>query len=92
MPTTPSDGATTDEAGNVIPRTAHYTGPITISSAAVLRVLALDHAGNPTSGINGIYSFTADAGGDRNSVGGVDPVLLILLAGFFWLVRKRILR
>jgi hypothetical protein len=86
--TLPSDGTTTDTAGNVIPRTARYTGPITISSATVLRVLALDHAGNPTSGISGIYSFTTDAGGDRNSVGGVDPALLGLLAGF-WLIRKR---
>lgn len=78
--TTPSDGAITDEAGNVIPQTAHYTGPISIGSAAVLRVLALDVAGNPTSGIVGIYSFTADAGDDRNSVGGMDLALLALLA------------
>jgi hypothetical protein len=77
--TPPSDGSATDESGNVIPQTARYTGPITISSATILRVLALDAAGNRTSGIIGIFSFTSDAGDDRNNVGGVDLVMLLLL-------------
>ncbi|MCC6302294.1 MAG: chitobiase/beta-hexosaminidase C-terminal domain-containing protein [Gammaproteobacteria bacterium] len=76
----PSDGNTTDESGNVLPRTERYTGPIPISSGSVLRVLALDVAGNQTSGIVGIYSFTSDTGTDRNSVGGMDLALLALLA------------
>lgn len=77
--TPPSDGAATDAGGNVIPQTTRYTGPIAIGSASVLRVLARDNAGNPTSGIVGIYSFTSDTGEDRSSVGGVDLVLLALL-------------
>lgn len=82
--TTPSDGTVTDDTGNVIPQTAHYTGPITIASASVLRVLALDNAGNQTNGIIGIYSFTTDAGDDSNSVGGLDFSLLLLLALGWW--------
>ncbi|MCC6208529.1 MAG: chitobiase/beta-hexosaminidase C-terminal domain-containing protein [Gammaproteobacteria bacterium] len=75
----PSDGNITDEAGNVIPRTTRYTAPIPVSAGSVLRVLALDVAGNQTSGIVGIYSFTSDTGADRNSVGGMDFVLLLML-------------
>lgn len=77
---TPSDGNITDEDGSVIPRTTRYTGPISISTGSVLRVLALDTAGNQTSGIVGIYSFTSDTGTDRNSVGGVDLLMLALLS------------
>lgn len=76
----PSDGTTTDENGNVLPRTERYTGPIPVSAGSVLRVLALDAAGNQTSGIVGIYSFTSDTGTDRDNVGGVDVALLVLLA------------
>lgn len=83
----PSDGNTTDESGNVIPQTAHYTGPVVIESAAVLRVLALDNAGNQTSGIAGIYSFTSDVGDDSNNVGGMDLVMLALL-GLGGLLRR----
>jgi hypothetical protein len=89
--TPPSDGNTTDEAGNVIPQTARYTGPVTIDAAAVMRVLALDVAGNTTSGIVGIYSFTSDVGDDRDNVGGVDLVLLALL-GLGGLLRSRVRR
>ncbi|MBK9131782.1 MAG: chitobiase/beta-hexosaminidase C-terminal domain-containing protein [Gammaproteobacteria bacterium] len=81
---TPSDGNITDEDGNVIPRTTRYTDPIPISTGSVLRVLALDVAGNQTSGIVGIYSFTSDTGTDRNSVGGMDAAMLLLLALAWW--------
>lgn len=77
--TTPSDGNITDESGRVIPQTARYTGPIALDSAAILRVLALDAAGNQTSGIIGIYSFSSDID-DRNGVGGVDFLMLLMLA------------
>lgn len=87
----PSDGNITDEDGNVIPRTTRYTAPISISAGSVLRVLALDAAGNQTSGIVGIYSFTSDTGTDRNSVGGVDPLMLALL-GLGVLLRSRVRR
>ena len=81
---TPSDGSATDESGNVIPQTARYTGPVSIAAASVLRVLALDAAGNRSSGIAGIYSFTSDTGADRNSVGGMDAATLLLLALGWW--------
>jgi hypothetical protein len=76
----PSDGNITDADGNVIPQTARYTGPIAIDAAAVLRVFVRDNAGNQTSGILGIYSFTSEVGDDRSSVGGVDLVMLMMLA------------
>jgi len=44
----------------------------------------LDAAGNRSSGIAGIYSFTSDTGADRNSVGGMDAATLLLLALGWW--------
>ncbi|MGE3479884.1 MAG: chitobiase/beta-hexosaminidase C-terminal domain-containing protein [Gammaproteobacteria bacterium] len=84
---TPSDGTVTDESGNVIPQTTRYTVPVSIAAGSVLRVLALDAAGNRSSGIAGIYSFTSDTGADRNSVGGLDLLMLALL-GLGGLLRR----
>lgn len=59
------------------------TGPLTISSATVVRAIAVDLAGNFSTEVVGIYTFTIGAGESHSGTGSSDPLLLfIVLTGF----------
>jgi len=72
--TTPSDQPTTDSQGNVV-MPVLYTGPLTLSEGAVINVLAIDNAGNRSTALVGIYSFSSEKGSTRG-VGAFGPGML----------------
>jgi len=80
--TTPSDQPTTDSQGNVV-MPVLYTGPLTLSEGAIINVLAIDNAGNRSTALVGIYSFSSEKGSTRG-VGAFGPgmlaVVILLLA------------
>ncbi len=78
---TPSDGTQRDLSGNLIPESARYEGPLTLTKATVLRVFAADRAGNSSSEIIGIYALSDPTRETRSGVGAVDYALLLILLG-----------
>lgn len=68
-----------DEAGEPLPPARRYQGPFMLDSAGALNVLALDMAGNSTSGVVAIYAFTAPTAQTRSGVGAFDIAGLIAL-------------
>ncbi len=83
----PSDGTIEDNAGNLIPPSALYTGPLSFDSATMLSVLAVDKAGNKDTSLAGIYAFTLQRGRD-NTAGAVQTLTVSLL--LLWLARRRL--
>lgn len=81
--TTPSDKPTTDSQGNVV-MPVLYTGPITLNEGAIVNVLAIDNAGNRSTTLVGIYSFSSQKG-STSGVGAFGPGMLaavVLLLGW----------
>jgi hypothetical protein len=76
---TPSDGTVRDVAGDLIPATARYEGPLTLTDATILRVLAIDRAGNASSQIIGVYALSEQTRETRSGVGVADWALLLAL-------------
>jgi len=74
----PSDGTVKDSNGNLLPVSAIYTQPLALSQATQLNVLSLDKAGNRSTALVGIYSFTRQ-GNRGTTIGALDGSLLILL-------------
>jgi len=58
------------------------TGPLTVTDGIVVRAVAVDVAGNMGDIVVGIYTFTIGAGESRSGVGGMNPVLILVLIGF----------
>jgi len=75
--TTPSDQPTTDSQGNVV-MPVLYTGPLTLSEGAIINVLAIDNAGNRSTALVGIYSFSSEKGSTRG-VGAFGPGMLAVV-------------
>jgi len=84
--TTPSDQPTTDSQGNVV-MPVLYTGPLTLSAGAIINVLAIDNAGNRSTALVGIYSFSSEKGSTRG-VGAFGPgMLAVVVLMVVWRLR-----
>lgn len=80
-----------DPADPVTPFT--YSGPIklTLNSAAVLRIVATDVAGNSGASTVGIYTFTDPSPIKRHGSGTVDGGIVVLLAVLLlWRLHQRV--
>ena len=80
----PSDGTVPDEDGDPIPVSPLYTGPLVLSSAAMLNVLAVDKAGNKNTQLAGIYAFTRQRDKDNTIGGSAGPLTLLVLLLGWW--------
>lgn len=70
-----------DADGNPVASTARYEGPLSLTSATVLKVLALDEAGNASRQTLGIYALSEPGQETERGVGALSPWLLAGLLG-----------
>lgn len=80
-----------DDAGEPVAPARRYQGPLVLETASSLSVLAMDSAGNRSSGLVAVYALTAPEVQGESGVGANGPgwLLVLMIAALGAMLRNR---